>query len=199
MRTRPGLPIQEISRMSSATRRQTALIAIFLVLVFIFVSMYHIAIVSGQSMEPTYQNGQVVLVRRRNWLSPPLHHNDVILIRRDRDVLIKRVYRLPGEEIDDPGIQRLAFINNVADYYEQQKVQTPEGSMTRLTVPAGFVAVLGDNRRNSEDSRMFGPLPERNVLGVVVNAPPPPDGEGQAAALRGPALAAAAGPMSLRP
>ncbi len=162
--------------MSPSTRRQTLFVAVFLVVVFAFVMTYRMAVVHGESMEPTYQNGQVVLVRRAGLLGLPLHHNDVILIRKDRDVLIKRVYRLPGEEIDDPEIRRLTFFNNVADYYEQKKVQTPEGEVTRLIVPEGFVVVLGDNRRVSEDSRLFGPLPLRNVLGTVVGAPPPPAG-----------------------
>jgi signal peptidase I len=178
--------------MSSSTRRQTLFVIVFLIVVFAFVMTYRMAVVHGQSMEPTYQNGQVVLVRRYNWLCPPLHHNDVILIRKDRDVLIKRVYRLPGEEVDDPQVRRLTFLHNLDDYYEQQRVQTPMGTDVRLIVPDGFVVVLGDNRRVSEDSRLFGPLPERNVLGIVMGAPPPPANIGATADRRNTTLRMAA-------
>jgi signal peptidase I len=161
--------------MSRANRRQTLFVLVFLIVVLGFVTTFRMGVVRGDSMYPTYLNGQVVLVRRRNWLSGPLHHNDVVLVRKDRDVLIKRVWRLPGEEVDDPGVRRPTFLNNLQDYYEQERVQTPDGTEeTRLFVPQGFLVILGDNRRVSEDSRIFGPVPERDVLGVVVASPPPP-------------------------
>lgn len=161
--------------MSRANRRQTLFVLVFLIVVLGFVTTFRMGLVRGDSMYPTYLNGQVVLVRRRNWFSGPLHHNDVVLVRKDRDVLIKRVWRLPGEEVDAPNVRRPTFLNDLQDYYEQQRVQMPDGrEETRLFVPQGFLVILGDNRRVSEDSRIFGPVPERDVLGVVVASPPPP-------------------------
>src|SRR5262249_51459517 len=139
-------------------------------------------VVRGDSMESTYQNGQVVLVRRRNLFSPPLRHNDVVLLRKDRDVIIKRVYRLPGEEIDEtfPNVLAYTRLNGMEDYYEQKVEQTPQRPKTHYYVPDGSLVILGDNLRVSEDSRIFGPVPERDVLGVVVNAPGPPYAPGSA-------------------
>ena len=137
-------------------------------------------------MEPTYQNGQVVLVRRFNRFSAPLRHNDVILIRKDKDVIIKRVYRLPGEEITDTFPNLLAFTNynHLSEYYEQQTVYTKNGTVKHLRVPEGYIAILGDNLKVSEDSRIFGPVPIRDILGTVVRAPGPPYSAG--AALKSP-------------
>lgn len=162
--------------MSPTVRRQTLFILVFLVVVLIFVTMFRMGVVRGESMEPTYHNGQVVLVRRRNWFSAPLHRNDVVLLRKDRDVLIKRIYRLPGEEVDDTFPDVLAFsrMNGLTDYYEQKTEQTPGGSKIHYRVPDNYLVILGDNLRVSEDSRIFGPVPMRDVLGVVVNAPGPP-------------------------
>ncbi|HLK56111.1 MAG TPA: signal peptidase I [Chthonomonadaceae bacterium] len=165
--------------MRNASRRQTILIALFLVIVFFFMTMFRMGVVRGASMEPTYFNGQVVLVRRMNWFSGRLHRGDVVLLRKDRDVIIKRIYRLPGEEIDasgpnGPNVALATFRHDLADYYEQQVIDTPRGPQTRLTVPEGFVVVIGDNLKVSEDSRVFGPLPLRDVLGVVPGAPPAP-------------------------
>ncbi|HZO89850.1 MAG TPA: signal peptidase I [Chthonomonadaceae bacterium] len=168
--------------MSPDTRRQAIFVAVFLIVVVMFVLTFRLGVVHGQSMAPTYQDGQVVLVRRRNLWSGPLHHDDVVLVRKDRDVLIKRIYLLPGEELTNPAIVRATFVNNVADYYEQQITDTPRGPITRLFVPEGFIVVLGDNRRVSDDSRQFGPVPIRNVLGVVVGSPPPPTPAERAAA-----------------
>jgi signal peptidase I len=166
--------------MSRTTRRQLILVTVFLILVVFFVTTYRMGVVRGDSMQPTYENGQVVLVRRRNWFSPPLQKNDVVLLRRGRDVLIKRVHRLPGEEINDWFLKQqillLGRVSQQADYYEQEPGRTPEEG-TRFFVPENYIFVLGDNQRASEDSRQFGPVPLRDVLGVVVDSPPPPNPE----------------------
>lgn len=161
--------------MNPAVRRQLVLVAIFLGLVVYFVTTFRMGVVRGDSMEPTYHNGQVVLVRRINALKTPLHHNDVVLVRKDRDVIIKRVYRLPGEEIPHgfPFVREFTFEHLLADYYEQLPGETPE-SRPRLFVPKDYLVILGDNARISEDSRFFGPVPLRDVLGVVVRSQPPP-------------------------
>jgi signal peptidase I len=162
--------------MPSSSRRQTLLVIAFLVVVVLFVTMFRMGVVRGTSMVPTYQDGQVVLVRRLHWFSPPLHRGDVVLLRQGRDVIIKRIYRLEGEEIDDSvaHVKSRALRSDLKDYYEQDPIQPAPGVVPRLTVPKGYVVVLGDNLRGSEDSRVFGPLPISNILGVVVNSPDPP-------------------------
>ena len=162
--------------MSRAVRRQVAFVALFLIVVLAFVTMFRMGVVRGISMESTYVNGQLVLVRRRNWFSAPLRHNDVILVRQNRDVIIKRVYRLENEEMTATFPYRGQDIAAaLRDYYEQKPVmRVLGGPPPRLFVPKGYLVVLGDNLRASEDSRVFGPVPERDVLGVVVNSPPPP-------------------------
>ncbi len=159
-----------------APRRQTILIGIFLLLVLVFLVLFRMGVVRGQSMTPTYADGQVVLVHRRNWFSPPLQRNEVVLLRKDRDVIIKRVYRREGEEIDDtfPYVLHATLAHSLEDYYEQKT----EGDRTRYFVPKGYIVVIGDNLRVSEDSRYFGPVPVRDVLGTVVAAPGPPYANG---------------------
>jgi signal peptidase I len=169
--------------MSRSVRRQVAFVSVFLVVVALFVTMFRMGVVRGSSMEPTYENGQVVLVQRRNRFSPPLKRSDVILVRHDRDVLIKRIYRLEDEEMTDTFPYTAAMIRHsgLDDYYEQQPAIAPvNGPPPRLFVPRGYVVVLGDNIRNSEDSRVFGPVPMRDILGVVVNSPRPPYETGNA-------------------
>jgi signal peptidase I len=163
--------------MSRVARRQFIFVCVFLVVVLVFVTTFRMGVVRGDSMKPTYENGQVVLVRRRNWFSAPLYRNDVILLRRGREVLIKRIYRLPGEEITDEAMKQYILVadrtDGMADYFEQQPGRTPEEG-TRYFLPKDYLFVLGDNPRVSEDSRLFGPIPLRDVLGVVVDAPDPP-------------------------
>ena len=162
--------------MSPAARRQVSFVIVFILVVLAFVSTFRMGVVHGLSMYPTYNNGQVVLVRRRDFLSPPLKRNDVVLIKQGNDVIIKRIFRLPGEVVDRtfPDVKDQALQTGLSDYYEQTKVDTPKGVKNVFTVPKGYVVVLGDNLPISEDSRVFGPLPEKNILGVVVASPPPP-------------------------
>ncbi len=160
--------------MSRQTRRQTVFVSVFLVVVILFVLTFRLGAVRGVSMLPTYENGQAVLVLRRTWFSPAFKQGDVVLVKHGRDVLIKRIYRLPGEEIDG---RVTAFLTssdsyNLSDYYEQSP--NKHSALPHLTVPAGYVVVLGDNGPQSEDSRQFGPVPIRDIIGKVVNAPPPP-------------------------
>jgi signal peptidase I len=158
-------------------RRQATFIGVFLIVVLMFVTTYCMGVVRGASMEPTYQDGQVVLVRRHTILNPTLHRNDVVLLQRDRgEVIIKRIYRLPGEEVL-PGYPFLigkGQSQGLSDYYEQETLKTRRVVSTRFFVPHGYIAVLGDNPDVSEDSRFFGPVRISDVLGVVVDAPPPP-------------------------
>ena len=158
--------------MSRAVRRQIVFVGVFLVVVALFVTVFRMGLVRGDSMSPTYEDGQVVLVQRRNRLSPPLKHNDVILVRHDRDVLIKRVYRLEGEELTTT-FPYYGLTPGLEDYYEQP-YPPKRGTPPRLFVPKGYLVVIGDNLRVSEDSRYFGPVRARDVLGVVVNSPGPP-------------------------
>jgi signal peptidase I len=160
--------------MSRQTRRQSIFVGVFLLIVIVFVLTFRLGAVRGVSMSPTYEEGQAVLVLRRTLFRPALQRGDVVLVQHGRDVLIKRIYRLPGEEIDGRVSFFLKFSDtyDLSDYYEQ--VPGKNKGETRLVVPKDYVVVLGDNARASEDSRMFGPVPIRDILGTVVNAPPPP-------------------------
>lgn len=163
--------------MSRAARRQNLFVSVFLAVVVLFVFMFRLGVVRGSSMMPTYQNGQTVLVSRRNWLSAPLRHNDVVLVSQGRDIIIKRIYRLPGEEVDDRPpyfVKRRALTSGLSDYYEQSPAIAGSQDPPWLIVPEGYLVILGDNAPGSEDSRMFGPVPIKDVLGVVVGSPPPP-------------------------
>lgn len=161
-------------QISRQTRRQSIFVGVFLIIVIVFVLTFRLGAVRGVSMSPTYEEGQAVLVLRRTLFRPALQRGDVVLVQHGRDVLIKRIYRLPDEEIDGRVSAFLKFSDtyDLSDYYEQTPGKNKDE--TRLVVPKDYVVVLGDNARASEDSRMFGPVPIRDIIGKVVNAPSPP-------------------------
>jgi signal peptidase I len=152
------------------TRRQIIAVAVFLLVAGYFGFTYRVAVVRGDSMIPTYSDGQYVLVNRLFQWTGGLHKGDVVLIRKGNEVLIKRVAYLPGEVLR--GREARPFFRSV-EFFDRPSPAESEDRRS-LKVPADSVVVLGDNRAVSEDSRLFGPIPLSDVLGRVVNAPPKP-------------------------
>jgi signal peptidase I len=168
--TAPALTTQRPVRVSHA-RRNLVAVGVFLVVVALFTSTFRLAVVRGDSMLPTYKDGQVVLVNKIRASRGPLQRGDVILIEQGRDVIIKRVAFLAGDVI--PPRETWMF-RRVTEFFDIEKPGSQGPPIPLLKVPPGFIVVLGDNRRVSEDSRVFGPVKENEVIGRVVNAPPKP-------------------------
>ncbi|MEV0568894.1 S26 family signal peptidase [Dactylosporangium sp. NPDC050588] len=99
--------------------------------------------VTGDSMAPDLNKGDVVLVRRSRRCRP----GDIALLRLKADgvAMVKRVVAVAGDPV--PGDMRVAVPQPV--------------------VPADAVLVLG-TRPDSMDSRRLGPIPVERVVGVVV-------------------------------
>jgi len=82
---------------------------------------------------------------------------------QDQTVLIKRVIGLPGEEIEARGGHVYIDGDLLVEPYLPKGTYT--SSFGPLVVPKGDVFVMGDNRGDSLDSRYFGPIPERTIVG----------------------------------
>lgn len=78
------------------------------------------------------------------------------------DAYIKRVVGLPGETISVSNGQ--VFING-EPLKETYTKEPPAYQMAPLTIPADNVFMMGDNRNNSADSHVWGPLPIKNIIG----------------------------------
>jgi signal peptidase I len=113
-------------------------------------------VVSGNSMWPSFKNGERVLVSDAYWLVGAIKDGDVVVIRNDKksDYIIKRVYKMSGEIVD--------FANKPYAWTLPQR---------EYRVREGAVYVLGDNKAVSEDSRAFGPVDLSKIIGKVVVRP----------------------------
>ena len=132
-----------------------------LAFVIVFYANFTTVQVTGESMEPTLNNGQRVLTTRAYWLVGDIRRNDVVVMRMPGTgtPIIKRVYAMSGEAVD---------FYNVPDDCDLARGE--------YRVPEGTIYVLGDNRPASDDSRSFGPIPTAEVIGKVIRAefgPPP--------------------------
>ena len=90
---------------------------------------------------------------------------------RGRD-LIKRVIGLPGETVSSDGARVLIDGRRLVEPYLDAAVVTDPFPPVR--VPEGHVFVMGDSRRNSTDSRRFGPVPTDEVVGRAIARVWPP-------------------------
>lgn len=122
------------------------------------------------SMEPTLQVGDRVLVNKLSYEWGEIKPGQIVVFDRPGgpspdgiDVLIKRVIGVEGDVIE--GRDGHVWRNDE----ELDENYLPEGSKTLdfgpETVPEDSLWLMGDNRNNSEDSRVFGPIPEGDVVG----------------------------------
>lgn len=122
--------------------------------------------VESDSMVPTVAPGDQLLLEHA---IGELRRGDLVVLD-DPDgsgSLVKRVVALGGDvfAIED-GLVVLNGVQAVEPYADQSRIDGVY--VGPLTVPAGQVYVLGDDRGNSVDSREFGPVPAATVIGRVV-------------------------------
>ena len=125
-------------------------------------------------MEPHIRSGEYVLINTFAYRFGRPHRGEIVAFRHDggaREVFIKRVVELPAEHIRiDRG--RVYVDGRVLD--EAYVRNGDDRSFAEVTVPPGSVYVLGDNRANSEDSRVFGPVSDDRLIGRAVAGLWPP-------------------------
>ena len=119
------------------------------------------------SMIPTLEIGDRVLVNKFIYRFTEPKRGDIIVFQsvdNPKEDLIKRVVGLPGDEI---AVRRgKLFLNGEPQKEPYTNKKLPDRTFfARTTVPKGHVFVMGDNRGNSADSRVFGPLPKKNIEG----------------------------------
>ena len=122
--------------------------------------------IPSESMVPTLEVKDRVLANKFIYRFTEPERGDIVVFDsvESDDTLIKRVVGLEGDEIRVQG--GLLFVNGEPQqepYLNEE--ETFRGYYGPSTVPEGHVFVMGDNRGNSADSRVFGPLPSDNVKG----------------------------------
>jgi signal peptidase I len=131
--------------------------------------------VSSDSMRPTYEAGDVVLVSRSVPRLAGLSRGDLVVFRSPEDgrPTLKRVVGLPGEEV--VVLDSVLHVDGrpVAEPYVDHPLIDGYYSRT-YRVPAGAVFVMGDNRGNSVDSRDYGPVDQERLVGTVLGRVWPP-------------------------
>lgn len=114
--------------------------------------------ISGESMLPTFHDGEKVMISRLSPSIVGLERGDVVIFENPDDPqknLIKRVIAMPGEKVEI--IQGIVHIDGAPldEEYAQVSPRMYGSRLSARVVPEGAVFVLGDNRPASKDSRHF--------------------------------------------
>lgn len=148
---------------------------------FAFIRAFFFAnyVVEGESMMPTLQSGNKLIVNKLGFQPGEMHRFDVIVFHaNEKEDYVKRIIGLPGDRIEYRNDQLYVNGEKFAEpFLNVYKRQTPgvkltgDFSLKELTgenaVPGGMLFVLGDNRSGSWDSRHFGFISENQVVGKV--------------------------------
>jgi signal peptidase I len=125
--------------------------------------------IKGRSMEPTFLNGQRVVVLKAFY---EIEREDVIVFASTEDPskdLIKRVVGLPGETLKVAGGQVYINGRKLAENYAKHDLDRElRDTPKEERIPGRHYYVLGDNRPDSHDSRNFLSIPQECIRGKVV-------------------------------
>lgn len=135
--------------------------------IFMFV---HPVSIAGKAMEPTLEAGQIAIVSKDSFKREPPEISSIVSFHRDFGETdakgsnrIRRVVGIPGDTIEIRGGSLYRNDEAVSEPYAMGKM---DGDYAKLTLQAGEIYVLGDNRDESIDSRHLGPMDISDLKGT---------------------------------
>lgn len=130
-------------------------------------------LVKGQSMEPNFEDGDYLIVDEISYRLREPQRGETLVFKYPNipsQRFIKRIVGLPGEIIEIKDGEVIIYKNGKAQILDESSylpkfLKTP-GNI-RVSLAENEYFVLGDNRLVSVDSRSWGPLPKKDIIGRV--------------------------------
>jgi len=115
--------------------------------------------VSGSSMVKTLEDGEIMLLYKL----ADIKREDIVVVDKsvEGNLIIKRVIGMPGDTISCK--DSIIYIND--EVYDDNHAYGITTDFAKLTLGDDEYFVLGDNRKISKDSRVFGPIKREKILG----------------------------------
>ena len=131
--------------------------------------------IPSESMFPTLEIGDRLIVEKVSYRFGEIHHGDIVVFQPPpqlqqqgyelNQAFIKRAIAKPGETVAVTNGK--VYVNN-RPLEENYIAQLPQYNLMPVIVPEGKLFVMGDNRNNSNDSHIWGFLPQNNIIGHAV-------------------------------
>lgn len=165
------------SRLRHSQRENLQILGIALVLAIVIrLFIAEPRYIPSDSMEPTLLVGDRLVVEKVSYRFHPPQFGDIVVFEPPQQfeqqfgflpdkAFIKRVIGTAGDVIE---VKNSVVYRNEQPLDEPYIAEPPAYQMPRVQVPAGHTFVMGDNRNNSNDSHVWGFLPERNIIGRAV-------------------------------
>lgn len=140
-------------------------------------------VVDGESMYPTFEGGDYLIVDQLSYKFSEPKRGDVIVFRypnKETVFYIKRIIGLPGETVAiDHGKVSITKTDGTTLTLEEPYVVTEDATYSSSTaLGKDQYYVMGDNRPRSSDSRTWGALPKRDIMGRALVRLMPPESFG---------------------
>jgi signal peptidase I len=149
-------------------------------LLFFFIAVYALlemaaprSVVLSTSMQPNLVEGQRLLVSRVSYMFTQPQRGDIVVLEPngytpDQDRLIKRLIGLPGEKIEFR--KQSVYINDtkLVEAYLKEPCQIAYCPDQRWNLGLDEYFFMGDNRNQSRDSRVFGAIHRKQIVGRAV-------------------------------
>lgn len=149
-------------------------LAFLIVVVVIPIRVFVVSpfVVDGESMHPTFENLDYLIVDELLYDFKAPARGDVIVFRYPGNpsiFYIKRIIGLPGETVSiNRGVVTITTVAGGTLALAEPYIVNEDATYTKdVSLNPGEYFVMGDNRPNSSDSRVWGPLPKKDIVGRV--------------------------------
>ena len=147
----------------------------WLVILIITLTLLHffvitVFIVDGESMDPTFATGEFGALDKISYDFSDPERGDIVVLNYPGDPehkrYVKRVVGMPGDRVEVKSGTVYLNGKKLTENYLPQGLYTDKDGSWKLSSDEYFT--MGDNRPNSNDSRYFGPVEKRFLVGKVV-------------------------------
>ena len=141
---------------------------ILVIIIVLLVKQYLISPirVNGSSMYPTLKDGDIMILNKIHYHLKDIKRFDIVVIKTNKSPIIKRIIGLPGDKIEYKNNELYVNDEKVEENFSHAEIDDYNiDELGSTTVPENSYFVLGDNRKNSMDSRYYGFIEEKNIVG----------------------------------